>query len=478
MGFLLYLHKLLILISDKLRVIKVLCNSVLILFSIVLNAQTPGNTLDFDGVNDHVVASLPSVFNNIAANDFTIEMWVKNESSSVQRIFFAQLNSNYFVSFILSPQSEPGVYVYNGGVNSVFSSTVFTLNQWTHLAFTWDSSTSTILMYVNGVLQNTSFAGTCSSGVNSSLVIGEGYIIPNFNGELDEFRIWNTVRSQCDISNNMNNDFSLLPPNLITYYNFNQGISGGTNSSVTTLNDKTSNYPGGLQSFSLSGGSSNWVSSSAPITGTSTVALTVDVQTACNSYTWINNTTYTQSVDTAIFIIIGGAVGGCDSIIRLDLTIENIDKGITSNRSILTSKDTGSTYQWIDCGSNTLIPFANSQSFKPVINGSYAVILTKNNCTDTSACYSITTVGLEDISQLSKSSIYPNPTNGIFIVDLEKELPNVIVSIINSSGQEMSSIKFKSAQTIEIEIDGIPGIYLVKIETEEDAPVLFKIIKQ
>ncbi len=47
----------------------------------------------------------------------------------------------------------------------------------------------------------------------------------------------------------------------------------------------------------------------------------VDIQTACDSYTWIDGVTYTNSTSTAIFNIIGGAINGCDSLITLNLII-------------------------------------------------------------------------------------------------------------------------------------------------------------
>src|SRR5690606_24131475 len=57
-----------------------------------------------------------------------------------------------------------------------------------------------------------------------------------------------------------------------------------------------------------------------PTTGT-------DVQTACNSYSWIDNNTYTASNNTATHTIVGGAANGCDSIVTLNLTINNPTTG-------------------------------------------------------------------------------------------------------------------------------------------------------
>ena len=52
-------------------------------------------------------------------------------------------------------------------------------------------------------------------------------------------------------------------------------------------------------------------------------ATTTDVQTACDSLTWIDGVTYTASNNTATYSISGGAVNGCDSLIYLNLTINH-----------------------------------------------------------------------------------------------------------------------------------------------------------
>jgi gliding motility-associated-like protein len=51
------------------------------------------------------------------------------------------------------------------------------------------------------------------------------------------------------------------------------------------------------------------------------VVTSIDVQTACNSYTWIDGNNYTASNNTATHTIIGGSSLGCDSNVTLDLTI-------------------------------------------------------------------------------------------------------------------------------------------------------------
>jgi flagellar capping protein FliD len=66
-----------------------------------------------------------------------------------------------------------------------------------------------------------------------------------------------------------------------------------------------------------------------------------DVQTACNTYTWIDGITYNASTNTPTFTIVGGSSTGCDSIVTLDLTINNVVTGTDVQTAC-------NTYTWID----------------------------------------------------------------------------------------------------------------------------------
>jgi gliding motility-associated-like protein len=64
-----------------------------------------------------------------------------------------------------------------------------------------------------------------------------------------------------------------------------------------------------------------------------------DVQSACDSYTWIDGNTYNSSNNDAMWVI--PSVSGCDSIITLELTITNSNTGTDI-------KSACDTYTWID----------------------------------------------------------------------------------------------------------------------------------
>ena len=221
-------------------------------------SNSQNNCLNFDGTSDYVSTSLPTLFNNIATNDITIEALIYPEATVFSRILFAQFSTSSFVSLSYSANT---IYFY---VNNSFSqqtpSNSVPLNQWTHVACTWKASTQEILIYLNGILQTTVGGGSSSTGTNNIMTIGtRSNLAQFFDGNIDELRIWNTVRTQSQISANYNTELVLPQTNLVSYYKFNQGVAGANNAGITTLNDELNSNNGTLNTFLLNGQTSNWI---------------------------------------------------------------------------------------------------------------------------------------------------------------------------------------------------------------------------
>jgi hypothetical protein len=76
---------------------------------------------------------------------------------------------------------------------------------------------------------------------------------------------------------------------------------------------------------------------------------------------------------------------------------------------VLTALPAGADgYQWWNCGNSAPIPGQISPTFTPTTNGSYAVIVALNGCTDTSTCVPVGNVGLEEGAPKALV-IYPQP---------------------------------------------------------------------
>jgi hypothetical protein len=233
------------------------------------SAQFASNALDFDGTNDMVVIStVPSYFSALGSNDFTIEAWVNPRGSAFQRVFFAQPSTTNFVSF--GPSTGNVFYLYvivNGTTYSVATSASIPQNQWTHVAGRWTAATLTPQILFNGVVQSTSAGGSSSTGTNGLMTLGTrpgGF--QYFNGAMDEVRLWNEARTDCEIVGNMNHHITGAETNLTFNFDFNQGVAAGNNAGINTLPDNSGNsYTGTLTNFALTGTSSNWITSGATV---------------------------------------------------------------------------------------------------------------------------------------------------------------------------------------------------------------------
>lgn len=197
-------------------------------------------------------------------------------------------------------------------------------------------------------------------------------------------------------------------------------------------------------------------------------ATSTDTQTACDTYTWIDGNTYTASNNTATYTLAGGASNGCDSTLSLDLTINSVsDITTTLNGITLSANNNNASYQWLDCNNGfSPIVGATQQSFTPTTNGNYAVALTENNCTDTSLCVSVNTVGL-DPGIGTHFSLYPNPTSGQFAINFESVIPQLEINIYDIRGKLLEQTQHAHTDHINLNIDQADGLYLLELKTPQ-----------
>lgn len=206
-------------------------------------------------------------------------------------------------------------------------------------------------------------------------------------------------------------------------------------------------------------------------------ATSTDIQTACNSYTWMDSITYTSSTTTPTYTIVGGSATGCDSIVTLNLTINAIDISTTTTGFVITANQAGATYQWIDCNNgNSIIVGETGQNYTASVNGDYAVIVTINGCVDTSACVSITSVGVNESTFASGIYMYPNPTNENITIDLGI-ITDVNIVITTVTGKEVYKLNHVKESQLTISLAGFSkGVYFVKVQNDKQQKII-KLIK-
>jgi len=205
----------------------------------------------------------------------------------------------------------------------------------------------------------------------------------------------------------------------------------------------------------------------------------IDSHLVCNgTLQWVDGLTYNVSNDSATFIIPNGASNGCDSIILLNLTIENIDQSIIFLGNELGANERNAVYQWLDCSNNySIIPNAINQIYRPTTSGSYAVELRKNGCIDTSACYPITVVGVDENQLSNNLAVFPNPTNSNVTLSIGGMYGAFTTQVYNVHGMLINESAHNSTNQVEVELGASEGIYFIHLITISGEKVVRKVVK-
>jgi len=239
--------------------------------------------------------------------------------------------------------------------------------------------------------------------------------------------------------------------------------------------------PSGDETYTTSGTYPDTIPNAVGCDSIITINLTIDNNSssispiACFTYTVPSgDETY---VTAGIYLDTILNVGGCDSVLAINLTINTVDTLVTFNDPLLTSNASGAIYQWIDCSDNTPISGATNQSYTGTNNGSYAVIVTQNSCTDTSACYSIMSIGILENTFGNGFAVYPNPTIDNLLIDLGQQYHSISVTIRTLTGQLISTTNFGTAQKMKFAIKGVTGYYFVEVLTTEGKSAIIKVLK-
>ncbi len=253
------------------------------------------NGLDLDGTNDFINTNQPPV---TGAASRTIEAWVKIPSTipTTQAVIVdmgTMTTGGRFTLNVLNGQNLR-IEVAGSGFNSPID---ITDNNWHHVAVTFNNSNpaaSKAKLYVDGILSAQGNLVSVNTAATGNIRIGSRVDGINlFRGIVDEVRVWNVERTAAQILSDMNNEFCVIPPNLIAYYRLNQGLAGSNNAGlINAINAANGLYFGTLTNFALTGLTSNWVAGKV-LNPIGAVTSTIN-PISCGSYTSPDNNIYTS----------------------------------------------------------------------------------------------------------------------------------------------------------------------------------------
>ena len=217
---------------------------------------------------------------NLSGSALSFEGWIKPSSFKSASPYISSLMgtevSDSNSAFLrlgdagLANNKLQFVVSINNVQQKLASATALNANTWYHVAATYDGAN--MKLYINGVLDATKAQ---TGNVNSTGAFNVGYLYNtsrNFNGKIDEVRVWKRALSQTEISQNMCN-VTVPATSLAAYWKFNEG-------SGSTVQDTSGN---GV-TLTLTGvDASNWGTDLPCTTGTSLLARNASIQKAVNA---------------------------------------------------------------------------------------------------------------------------------------------------------------------------------------------------
>lgn len=212
------------------------------------------SALKLNGSN-YVSTTSPDVIPS--SGDFTIEFWAYVDSATVttgRHQFLSEGgtdgSSAIYVGFDgTSYEIQVGDFWAANGTGVTMPK-----NKWTHLAVTFNYSSSASTLYVNGVAKASyfilfSFQEVFRIGIQTTL---QEKVI----GKIDDLKTWNTERTAFNVKNDMFSEPDPADPALVSWYKMDDN-SGTTVTNSGTVNGSTMdgnivNDPGGTNSWTYS----------------------------------------------------------------------------------------------------------------------------------------------------------------------------------------------------------------------------------
>ncbi|MBF0621417.1 MAG: tandem-95 repeat protein, partial [Magnetococcales bacterium] len=190
---------------------------------------TLGDHLTLDGVGDVVDAGRGTLDAFAIAGDLTLETWVRLDAVGTDEQFLMAFHEQGITTYLNNAYyalkvdvNGDLVYFHESGtdilLNEVTFDTNLTTDAWHHVSLVRDATTNEVTLYLDGVLvgSGTYSNGDPTDGGNSRLYIGgNSNLDQTLNGDLDEVRIWDTIRSEEEIRENMYQSLDVSDANLI-----------------------------------------------------------------------------------------------------------------------------------------------------------------------------------------------------------------------------------------------------------------------
>ncbi len=441
----------------------------------------------FDGVDDYIHIPYSEDFNFDPSGQFTLVAWTNTNVLDVSHHIVTKAPSNTVWDYGLTIDNN-NLYLFGHHANhEAYSTTQAVINSWHLVVGVYGNSNWKI--YIDGVLEtdNTATSITQSSGgiaIGRKGETGLGY----FNGKIDDVSIYNIALSQYEIDSIYHEgDWPLTTEGLVAHYPFNSNAndeSGNGNDGIVNGATLTTDRFGNENSaYSFDGVNDN-INCGHNSSQSFSDQLTM--------IAWVN--TNSQSDVQFIFSKWGGPNANESFYLALDETNTPYGKINFTDTQEIVPKATNSigtgAWHWLAMTYNKdsalyyvdneivdvvydnreilsgTLPLmigddnGNNLRFSGIIDDCrlYNVALTPS---EINALYDPFVNVIATKSDNHKLNIFPNPNNGVFNINLQKNTENDIF-IYSLDGKLVFNNRFMNSCELNL-ITLEKGIYLVKV---------------
>jgi hypothetical protein len=166
------------------------------------NEGVVGGAYWFNGASDYIEFDLPTSFNDISNNDFSISLWLKSDNinDDWRCVLEARHDTKNFVT-VFQCGTEIHFGVSDDGTKRAVRSETLSSNTWYHITGVWDASEKSIDVYTNGKVSEEVGNRNYPNGAHTALNIGHGTASSRFwLGYIDEFQVYGHILSASQIN--------------------------------------------------------------------------------------------------------------------------------------------------------------------------------------------------------------------------------------------------------------------------------------
>ncbi|MCH8330246.1 MAG: T9SS type A sorting domain-containing protein, partial [Bacteroidetes bacterium] len=196
---------------------------------------------------------------------------------------------------------------------------------------------------------------------------------------------------------------------------------------------------------------------------------------------------YFPSAETTYYVRAEGNcnVTGCEEVTVGELTESSDPLIATADPTFLIPNEptnlkvqggslgSGANWKWYkgdSCGGAFVIGIGDSIITTPIDNTTTYWVRGEGACNNTFCLAVQVIVGVDELNGGQSIKVYPNPSEGIFVLELDKSIIGSVLEVINLYGQLVYQEQVNGKERITVDLSGEPkGIYFIRVRTDKES---------